>query len=185
MADGRLYYVVGASGAGKDTLLGYARARMAAGTAAVFAHRYITRAAGAGGENHVALTYDEFHFRKSNGLFAMDWESHALRYGIGAEINYWMAAGLSVVVNGSRAYLEPALKRYPDMTVVWVSAAPELIAARLARRGRESVQEIAERMARRTLSPEQAGCRIVHISNDGPIEGAGDALLAALVGNRD
>ena len=53
---GTLFYVVGASGAGKDSLLAYARAALGGGTPVFFAHRYITRPAEAGGENHVALS---------------------------------------------------------------------------------------------------------------------------------
>jgi ribose 1,5-bisphosphokinase len=56
----RLYYVVGASGAGKDSLMQYARSALAGKGAIVFAHRYITRAAQSEGENHIALTKGEF-----------------------------------------------------------------------------------------------------------------------------
>jgi ribose 1,5-bisphosphokinase len=44
----RLFYVIGASGAGKDTLLRYARVRVGGSGGVVFAHRYITRPAAAG-----------------------------------------------------------------------------------------------------------------------------------------
>ena len=80
---GRLFYVVGASGAGKDTLIAYARNALPVANAVVFAHRYITRPAHVGGENHIALSDAEFSVRETNGLFAMSWESNGLRYGIG------------------------------------------------------------------------------------------------------
>ncbi|HEV7393167.1 MAG TPA: phosphonate metabolism protein/1,5-bisphosphokinase (PRPP-forming) PhnN, partial [Burkholderiales bacterium] len=75
---GRLFYVVGASGVGKDSLMQYARDTLHDEHAVLFAHRYITRMAGAGGENHVALTVPEFEIRKRHGLFAMSWQSHDL-----------------------------------------------------------------------------------------------------------
>ncbi|MBV8262011.1 MAG: phosphonate metabolism protein/1,5-bisphosphokinase (PRPP-forming) PhnN, partial [Paraburkholderia sp.] len=102
---GGLIYVMGPSGAGKDTLLRYARGRLAR-ESVVFAHRYITRedSGGGGGENHIALTEAEFETRSQRGLFALQWRSHALRYGVGVEIDQWMALGCTVVVNGSRAY---------------------------------------------------------------------------------
>ncbi len=53
---GRLFYVVGASGAGKDSLIEYARNALGSRDAVVFAHRYITRPPTARGENHVALS---------------------------------------------------------------------------------------------------------------------------------
>jgi ribose 1,5-bisphosphokinase len=183
MVEGRLFYVVGATGAGKDGLLDHARARMAGRQAVVFAHRYTTRCAGAGGDNQVALTDAEFLLRKRHGLFVMDWESGSLRYGIGAEINYWLAMGLSVVVNGSRGYLAHALKRYPGLTVIWVSARTDRAEAGLARRGREPVPETAARTERRALVPEPAECRVVHISHGGLLETAGEEFLAALQRN--
>ncbi len=48
----RLIYVMGASGSGKDSLMRYAREKLAKHSNIVFAHRYITRPADAGGENH-------------------------------------------------------------------------------------------------------------------------------------
>ncbi|HEY3597757.1 MAG TPA: phosphonate metabolism protein/1,5-bisphosphokinase (PRPP-forming) PhnN, partial [Paraburkholderia sp.] len=82
---GRLIYVMGPSGAGKDTLLHFARDHVA-GAPVVFAHRYITRSTGSG-ENHIALSIDEFEARSALGLFALEWSSHALRYGIGIELD--------------------------------------------------------------------------------------------------
>jgi len=72
----KLIYVMGPSGAGKDSLLGFARERI--GAQVMFAHRYITRAVGEG-ENHIALSHDEFTSRLSYGLFAMHWTSLGLR----------------------------------------------------------------------------------------------------------
>ena len=68
--EGSLVYVMGPSGAGKDSVLGRARSLLPPAAPVVFAHRYITRPAEAGGENHVALTRDEFATRRACGLFA-------------------------------------------------------------------------------------------------------------------
>lgn len=102
MAEGKLFYVIGPSDSGKDSLLRYARARLGPVSRVVFAHRYITRPVDVNGENHVALTKAEF------GLLAMHWRSHGHRYGIGREIDLWLAKGCQVVVNGSREYLPQA-----------------------------------------------------------------------------
>ncbi|OGB24807.1 MAG: hypothetical protein A3I66_02575 [Burkholderiales bacterium RIFCSPLOWO2_02_FULL_57_36] len=92
-----LIYVVGASGSGKDSLMDYGRERLADVSGVLFAHRYITRRAHAGGENHVSLSLQEFTARNKAGLFAMHWNSHGHEYGVGIEINQWLAKGITVV----------------------------------------------------------------------------------------
>ncbi|WP_233866898.1 phosphonate metabolism protein/1,5-bisphosphokinase (PRPP-forming) PhnN [Paraburkholderia adhaesiva] len=171
----RLIYVMGPSGAGKDSLLGFARTRLAT-DGIVFAHRYITRPEGAG-ENHIALTDDEFELRSRHGLFAMQWHSHAMRYGVGVEIDQWLALGCTVVVNGSRAYANQALARYPQMMFVHVEAAPLVLAARLASRGRETAEQIAARLARQARFEAPAGASVVHIDNSGRLADAGNAFV--------
>ena len=179
---GRLFYVVGASGVGKDSLIQYARDALEEGHGVVFAHRYITRPASARGENHVALTAQEFALRRRCGLFALDWESHGFSYGVGTEIDEWMAKGLTVVVNGSRGHIPVARARYPDLVVIWVSASRRSRAARLSRRGRESDAEIAARLARLARVDVEVARSALHIRNDGPLEAAGTRLVALLAG---
>ncbi len=100
--EGSLVYVMGPSGAGKDSVLSRARALLPPEAPVVFAHRYITRPADTGGENHVAVTRAEFAMRRAHGLFAYHWGAHGNDYGVGREIHDWRAAGLTVVVSGSR-----------------------------------------------------------------------------------
>ena len=171
----KLIYVMGPSGAGKDSLLGFARTRLVT-DGVVFAHRYITRPDG-GGENHIALTEAEFELRSRHGLFALQWRSHALRYGIGVEIDQWLARGCTVVVNGSRAYVGEALARYPRMTLVHVEAAPEVLAERLAMRGRETPEQIAARLARQAPFEVPAGASLARIDNSGRLADAGEAFI--------
>ncbi|HKY01321.1 MAG TPA: phosphonate metabolism protein/1,5-bisphosphokinase (PRPP-forming) PhnN [Burkholderiales bacterium] len=145
---GRLYYVVGPSGAGKDTLLRLARESLDGSVNLVFAHRYITRPHQDKNENHVALSDKEFTMRAARGCFAMQWDSHGYSYGVGVEIQEWLASGLCVVVSGSREYLPEALKRFPDLTLIWVSAPAVLLRERLYTRGREEGAAIQQRLAR-------------------------------------
>ncbi|GAB6036626.1 phosphonate metabolism protein/1,5-bisphosphokinase (PRPP-forming) PhnN [Fundidesulfovibrio butyratiphilus] len=177
---GGLVYVMGASGAGKDSCMGYAREHLDPGLPVAFAHRYVTRPACAGGENHVSLSEKEFVLRQGLGLFALSWSSHGLRYGVGAEIDAWMASGLRVVVNGSRQHYDQARCRYPGMTAVEIVTDPETLALRLALRGRESRRDILERMNRATrfatFRPE-----VVRIDNSGPLALAGENLLRAIL----
>jgi ribose 1,5-bisphosphokinase len=185
MPEGRLYYVVGAADADKERVLDQARRRLKGHQPVVFAHRYITRLAAPAAANHVALSGTEFELRRRRGLFVMDWERHGVRYGIGTEINYWLAMGLTVVVDGSRGFLDQALKRYPDMTVVWISAAPQRITERSSPQNGGVEAAVAVTAGRRTQSLEQAARRILYISSDGPLEAAGEELLAAVAGNRN
>jgi ribose 1,5-bisphosphokinase len=108
MPEGALFYIIGPSGSGKDSLMRYSRDRLDGTDGVVFTHRYITRPVEPQGENHVALSEGEFKARAAAGLFALHWRSHGLHYGIGCELDHWLAAGLKVVVNGSRGYLPEA-----------------------------------------------------------------------------
>lgn len=175
---GRLLYVIGPSGCGKDSVMGYAREHCDPASA-LFAHRYITRPADAGGENHVQLTEDEFRARLDAGLFALNWESHGFCYGIGREIDLWMAAGLNVVANGSRGYLPEAAKLYPDLIPVLMSVNMDVLEERLSSRGRESAEEIERRLGRaRAFCVEHEN--LVTIDNSGPLDQAGVSLLNLL-----
>ena len=176
----RLFYVVGASGVGKDSLIAYARERLATTHAIVFAHRYITRPAEPGNENHVELTGPEFAQRERLGLFAMTWDSHGYRYGVGVEIDAWLARGLSVVVNGSRDFVPSVRLRYPEIGIVWVSAPPAVVESRLQNRGRESRAEIEARLARNSRLGVAAPDDVLRIDNDGSLEAAGERLVALL-----
>lgn len=175
----RLIYVVGPSGSGKDSLLRYAREKLADDPGVVFAHRYITRAADAGGENHVALTPAEFASRQRNRLFALAWHSHGHAYGIGIEINQWLAKGATVVVNGSREYLLEASRRFPELLAVSIDVPAEVLRERLLARGREDAASVEQRLERHRLMQNQPQTGHV-ITNDGPLERAGEALVALL-----
>lgn len=179
MAEGTLFYVVGASGSGKDSLLRYGREHLAGDPGVVFAHRYITRPVELHGENHVALSEAEFDARLKAGLFALHWDSHGLRYGIGREINFWLARGCNVVMNGSREYLPEARRRYPALTAVLVTVSPEVLAARLRARGRETEDQISRRIARAKQFMRPEG-RLEIIENDAELHIAGERLVQLL-----
>lgn len=172
----RLIYVVGASGSGKDSLMRYARERLCTEPGICFAHRYITRPAGAGGENHVALTEEEFAARRQARLFALHWESHGLRYGIGIELNQWLAKGVTVVINGSREYLPEAWKRYPEMLPVHIEVAHDVLRERLLSRGRETPDQIEKRLER-NCALQSAGLHGTVISNNETLDVAGNELV--------
>jgi len=183
---GRLVYVVGPSGAGKDSVLDYARVRLPARSGIIFARRFITREPGSGGEQHIPLSVSAFERLLENRQFALHWDANGLRYGIGREIGIWMNLGLHVVVNGSREHLPTALEQFHDAFVVCITAPVEVIRQRLSQRKRENDAEIENRIRRSTALTLPSGQQVTTIVNDGALETAGDALLRALssVGSR-
>ncbi len=184
---GRLFYLMGASGAGKDSILAACRQRLGPEDRCQVAHRYITRRPLAEGENHVWLSDTEFSQRLALGSFALNWAANGLRYGIGLEIDLWLRQGCAVIVNGSRAHLPQARSLYgPLLVPVCVVVSPERLRDRLLARGREDTVAIEQRL-RRAREQEQAAMHAsdTHvIRNDGPLEDAVDALLALIAGER-
>jgi ribose 1,5-bisphosphokinase len=175
----QLFYIIGASGAGKDALMQYARRSLNGSRPLIFAHRYITRAPKEGNENHVYLSAEEFVVRRDGGLFALHWESHGLYYGIGREIDTWLENGFHVVINGSRGYLAVVRQLYPDMVTVVIEADPDLIRQRLEGRGRETPEQIEQRLQRKPVTPAMTA-DLITIQNNGPLHEGGDALIALL-----
>lgn len=142
---GALILVVGPSGAGKDTLIDAARARLADNPGIRFARRLVTRPAGAG-EAHGTLTPEEFAAHRPR--FALSWDAHGLSYALGEDVAQWLRSGETVIANGSRATLPLARARFSRLLVVHVTAPADIRARRLAARGRETEGDILERLSR-------------------------------------
>ena len=110
-ASGRLIYLAGPSGAGKDSLLAWLGQR--APDDVVVARRTITRPAALAGEQHAAVTPAQFDAMLERGAFALHWRSNGHAYGIGREILEALARGKTVLVNGSREFLPHARAVFP------------------------------------------------------------------------
>lgn len=182
-AAGTLILVVGPSGAGKDSLIDAARARFAKDGRIVFARRSITRPADAGGEEHEELLVAEFESRRKSAGFMLHWQAYGLLYGISDLYREDLDAGKALVVNVSRMVLNEARRRFARVCVLYVTAIPEIIAGRIAARGRENGEEIAERL-RRAVATVPTGEDVVTIVNDGKLAEAAasfeQAILCAL-----
>ena len=172
-----LIAVVGPSGAGKDTLMAGARAAIAHDARFRFVRRAITRPAEAGGEDHEALSEADFAARHGAGGFALSWEAHGLRYGIPRDIEEDIGARRVVIANLSRAVLPEASARY-RLRVLNITAPMEVLAARLAARGRESTADIAARLAREVALPD--GLDVERVMNDAEVAEGVARVLAAL-----
>jgi phosphonate metabolism protein PhnN/1,5-bisphosphokinase (PRPP-forming) len=176
---GTLFLVVGPSGAGKDSLIDGARGRLAGDPDFVFARRVITRPVEAGGEAHQAVSDEAFRAMERAGAFALSWHAHRLGYGLPRAIEADLHAGHNVVANVSRTVIEAARHRFPNVRVIHVTAPAEVLAARLAARGRESAADIEERLARSdTDQPE--GPDVVTVANDAGLDAGIEAFTRAL-----
>ncbi|WP_114241675.1 phosphonate metabolism protein/1,5-bisphosphokinase (PRPP-forming) PhnN [Dyella sp. C9] len=177
MRQGRLYYVMGPWGAGKDSVIEWARVN-GPSYDVVYAHRYVTRSPQPISGDHVTLTPVEFDLRERRGLFALTWQAHGLRCGLGKEIEHWVRQGVDVLVNGSRGALPHAQARFNDMVPVLITASRESIVHRMQARGRETAEQIDQRLARHDsyVVPEKT----LTIVNEGSLPEAGMALLKAI-----
>ena len=144
---GRLILVVGPSGAGKDTLLGFAKAACAEDAEIVFPRRVVTRQASSS-EDNIALTPDEFREALARGDFAMHWEAHGHSYGLPRAIDEDIRARRSVVVNVSRTVIEAARRAYANVVVIAITAPPEVLAERIKMRSRSSDGNSEQRLGR-------------------------------------
>src|SRR5580704_14323381 len=110
MSDGIFFFVVGPSGAGKDSLIDGARE---ARSGFVFARRVVTRPHGSPGEDHEALNETEFTRLEQQGGFLITWSAHGLRYGLRRDLLDALSQGHHVIANGSRAMIEALSTRVP------------------------------------------------------------------------
>lgn len=181
---GRMIVVVGPSGAGKDSLIAYAKRHFSGQAGAErcpvhFVQRIITRAADAGGEDHCPASPSEFDDLKAAGRFAVDWDAHGLSYGIPHDVHRWLSNGGVVIANGSRSILPRFAQVFPRLLVVNVTARPEVLADRLEARGRESREDILQRLQR--SPPDIRGdFSVVTIDNSGPLEEAGRQFIETI-----
>ena len=168
---GRLIWLMGPSGSGKDSLLSALRQREH--SQLLVAHRYITRAANAGSENHIALSEQEFFTRAGQNLLALSWHANGYYYGVGIEIDLWLHAGFDVLVNGpqARARYEAAL------LPVCLQVSPDVLRSRLQKRGRENAREIDQRLER-AARYTPSGCHL--LNNDGSLLQSVETFLSLI-----
>lgn len=164
---GRLVLVVGPSGAGKDTLLGLARAACADDGDIVFPRRVITREASESEENE-EVSPGRFQEALARGEYAMHWEAHGHCYALSRAIDDEIRAGRTIVANVSRTVIGAMRRAYTDVMVVSITAPPDVLAERIAMRRRSSDGKLEARLGRTV--EDEAAAPDVTIVNTGSAE---------------
>lgn len=172
---GGFVLVVGPSGAGKDTLIALAQARLSGDPRFVFPRRLVTRPPSEH-EDNIEISARDFELAEKAGAFALCWRAHDLGYAIPGETAQLAKTGHLVVCNVSRRVISEARQRLARVSVVAVTASPEVLAQRLAARARTEDGDLAIRLSRH--APTEADCTI-HNETDRAI--AADALVAHLL----
>jgi ribose 1,5-bisphosphokinase len=175
---GRVVLVVGASGAGKDTLIGLVRAKLAGNPSVSFPQRIVTRAPDAF-EDSVHLSVPDFETERARGGFALQWTAHGLSYAYDVRIDDEIRHGRSVVLNVSRTVIAATRARYFATRVVLIEADRDIRRQRLSGRNRETLANIDARLARE-VSYDPSLVDFV-VTNNGEAGVAAQALEALLV----
>lgn len=158
-----LIAIAGPSGAGKDTLIRMATDLLDAGSRLHVARRTVTRPANAF-EDHDSLDVGAFEHQERAGCFALTWRAHGLAYGIPkAEL---ARPGALVLASVSRTVIEACRALRPDAATVLITAPSQVLAARIATRGRDSSPD--SRLARIGLDEEVIKDIDLRIDNIGP-----------------
>ena len=144
---GRLILVVGPSGAGKDTLLGLAKSACTEDRNIIFPRRVVTREASASEDNE-ELSSAAFREALARSDFALHWEAHGHLYALRRTIDDDIRAGRTVVINASRTVIDAVRQLYANVTVVSITAPPNVLAERIAMRERRSDRRATNRLGR-------------------------------------
>lgn len=174
----RLVYVIGPSGAGKDSVLQGVRTTWPFTEPAHFAQRTITRPVKPDDEQHEMINAAGFAQLLHEQALAMHWQANGLSYGIRQSELEPLYRGHWLFVNGSRAYLPQMLQVWPQATVVHIGASREVLAQRLAQRGRETEDAVAKRLSREVALDLPA--MSILIDNNSELTEATSSLLFAL-----
>lgn len=169
ISGGLLIVIVGPSGVGKDSIIAGLLDHAGPDFPLLMAPRWCTRLT-TGGIGHIPCGEREFRLRQQFGCFALNWEANGHRYAIGQEINWWLASGAMVLINGSRGHAAEALATYKQCRLLMITADPDVVASRLRQRGRENEAAIQARLARSPALP--ADPRQATVSNNFDLDSA-------------
>jgi len=169
--------VVGPSGVGKDSVM---EALAEHGADLQLVRRIITRPLGEDGEDFIRANEDEFDAALQAGDFLLHWEAHGLRYGVPGVVHDQRSQARGLLVNLSRSVLLPAQDLFDDFVVVSLTASPQVLAARLDARARESVEDRQRRLNRARLELPEGLRRVIEVDNSGALDQTVQTILSQL-----
>ena len=173
---GTLFAVVGPSGAGKDSVIGFARQAFSDDRRVLFVRRTISRPADGESEDHEPATAQAFLRQADAGAFCVTWQAHGLHYGLPRAALAHVERGGVAIANGSRKAMEAVFERFPRVQLIEIVATSDVIAKRLAVRGRETEADIAARL-KRSVDAYHGAADAITLDNSGPLSVAGDAFV--------
>lgn len=178
---GKLFFIVGNSGSGKDSLIEWVVAHWPAGVPEIHvAKRVITRPASPETEDFEPVTRDQFTALQEADAFAFWWVSYDIYYGVRRRVLDLLSQGTSVLVNVSRQIIPESRARFPSLRVIFVRVPLEVTMQRVADRGRESGAKLEARVDRARQLQALPDADFV-VDNTGALEEGGRALRDYLV----
>ena len=127
--------------------------------------RHITRPPESIGEDHYALSSEEFSKAVDQQKFVLSWTAHGLLYGVSHEAVQKLYRGQDMLINLSRNILEEADDVFDHFIVINLTAPQEVLLNRLEERGREQIKDIKARIQRQ-IAPLPKSLRAYDVSND-------------------
>jgi ribose 1,5-bisphosphokinase len=175
MRKGRVVLLVGNSGSGKDTLI-QELVRTFPGRFCT-TKRFITKPLHPS-EDFIPVSKEEFDEMLSNNNFFLHWESYGYHYGVSREVLEKVDQGFTVLVNVSRQVVEEG-KEFPFVKSVFVRVPFEVTKERILSRGRESSEEVSERLNRALLLENYSGADFI-VDNSGDLNNAVEQFAEVL-----
>lgn len=176
-----LFLVIGNSGAGKDSLIKAVRGNFPEGFGPLMIpRRVVTRDATYDAEVYESVDVDTFQTMKDEGEFILDWESFENYYGIRKEVLDWLEEGHPVMINISRSVVEHAKGIFPRVKVIFVHVPLEVTADRIIDRGRETFEEVLDRLVRAQDSQEYQSADLA-VENEGDLERISKRVIGFMI----
>ncbi|MBN2335592.1 AbrB/MazE/SpoVT family DNA-binding domain-containing protein [Candidatus Bathyarchaeota archaeon] len=178
---GILFLVLGSSGSGKDTLIQRIIEKYPENLPSLrLARRVVTKKTVKDVEDFDSVEPETFLRMKTDGKFILDWQSYDNYYGVRGEVATWLREGHPVIANVSRSVVEQAEKLFPEVRTILVHVPIEVMAERIINRGRETFEEVLDRLIR-AQETEAAPRSDLSVENVGDVEDTSDKILRFIV----
>ncbi len=165
----KIVLIVGASGVGKDSLLKKIKTKIDAN----FVKRYITRIPDKNESNYY-VDYEAFEILKNSNYFVSTWNAHKNHYAI---VKDQIKDGLNII-SISRSVIKDFEKAFHHVTTINITVSKEILRQRLEKRGRESKEEIENRLNRSYSKIEAKN--LIKFDNSNDLETSSKKLIEIL-----